>query len=200
TRIPATARRTGRRRGKNGSATVWMAFTWERLTQPEGARGKGMLDTTNFDGRHAGGMSCRKGTAPPPYLRLGMGLLGAILVGGLPSGCGSGKTAPGTRLEGAVTLDGNPIAEGNLQFVPQDPGGGSPVVAAIKGGRYVAPTVPRGKIRVLVTATKKTGKMITTYSQPYEEIVNIIPDKYQQGIEITVTEDNPNLDFELRSR
>jgi hypothetical protein len=42
--------------------------------------------------------------------------------------------------------------------------------------------------------------MITAYSEPYEEKVSIIPSKYQDGIEITVTGDDSNRDFPLKSR
>jgi hypothetical protein len=119
----------------------------------------------------------------------------------LSCGCGSGgKPVNVARLEGAVTLDARPIVEGNLQFVPQEPGQGSPVGVPIKDGRYVAPAVPQGKVRVVVSATRKTGKMISVYSEPYEEVVSIIPDKYQDGIEIAVSGDDPNRNFALKSR
>src|SRR5262245_44083135 len=136
-----------------------------------------------------GGMSCPQRPAPPQALGFGARLGGWIMCGILAAGCGSGGSPAGpvARLGGSVTLDATPIAEGSLQFVPQDPGRGSPVAAAIKDGRYAAPAVPQGKVRVLISATRKTGKMIKEYSQPHEEIVSIIPEKYQGGIEITVT-------------
>ena len=127
---------------------------------------------------------------------LGMGLVSA-----LATGCGSGQSPyPGARLAGAVTLDGNPIAEGRLQFVPQEPDRGPPVCVDIKDGRYVAPSVPLGRVRVSISASKKTGRMIHEYSQPYEETVSIIPRVYEQGIAIAVTADEPNQNFELTSR
>ncbi len=131
---------------------------------------------------------------------LGVWLFGALTCATLMTGCGSKGSAAGARLEGAVTLDGNPITEGTLQFVPQQPSKEGPVMAPIKDGRYVAPAVPLGKIRVLVGATKKTGKMIKVYSEPYPEVVSIIPEKYRDGIEINVTGDNANQNFELKSR
>ncbi len=124
-----------------------------------------------------------------------------IFVISLVSGCGPDKpTYPAARLEGSVTLDGKPIAQGNLQFMPQDisqtPVTGAPIV----DGRYVAEAVPRGKLRVLLTATKETGKMIKEYSTPRPEVINLIPDKYRAGIPLEVTGDNLNQNFDLKSR
>ncbi len=134
------------------------------------------------------------------HRRIGTVLLATLWCATLVAGCSSKKSAAGAHLEGVVTLDGNPISEGTLQFVPQQPSKEGPVTASIKDGRYVAPAVPLGKIRVLVGATKKTGKMIKVYSEPYPEVVSIIPDKYRDGIEINVTGDNANQNFELKTR
>ncbi len=125
-----------------------------------------------------------------------------ILVIALLSGCGPGKpTYPSARLEGSVTLDGKPIAQGNLQFMPQDVSQAAPpTAAAIVDGHYVAEAVPRGKLRVLLSATKETGKMVTEYSTPRPEVINLIPDKYRPGIPIEVTGDNSKQDFALKSR
>lgn len=118
----------------------------------------------------------------------------------LLSGCGPGKpTYPSTRLEGNVTVDGKPIVQGNLQFVPHNPSQGPITAALIDDGRYVAEAVPRGKMRVLLTATKETGKMIKEYSTPRPEVINLIPEKYRAGIPIEVAGDNVNQDFALKS-
>lgn len=128
--------------------------------------------------------------------RLGM-LLGVALV----IGCGADKpTFPAARLEGNVTVDGKPIAEGNLQFVPRDVGQAPVTGAAIVDGRYLAERVPLGKLRVVINATKETGKMVTEYSTPRPQVINLIPEKYRSGIPIEVTGDNANLNFDLKSR
>ena len=114
------------------------------------------------------------------------------------AGCGSGP--PLGTVSGRITLDGQPIAQGNLQFVPQDASQGPTTGTPIVDGRYVAEAVPRGKLRVLPTAIKETGKMIKEYSSSRPEVVNLIPEKYRAGISIEVTGDNPSQDFALKSR
>jgi hypothetical protein len=131
----------------------------------------------------------------------GKRLLAVIVLGSVLAGCGSGKPAyPAARLEGGVTVDGRPIAKGNVQFLPQGPGKAPVTQASIVDGRYVAAAVPRGKVRVLLTATQETGKMVAAYSEPHPEVVNLIPEKYRSGIEIEVTADNLSQDFALTSR
>jgi hypothetical protein len=136
---------------------------------------------------------CRAGVV---MQRLGM-ILGVALV----IGCGADKpTFPAARLEGNVTVDGKPITEGNLQFVPRDVGQAPVTGAAIVDGRYLAERVPLGKLRVVINATKETGKMVTEYSTPRPQVINLIPEKYRSGIPIEVTADNANLNFDLKSR
>jgi hypothetical protein len=116
------------------------------------------------------------------------------------AGCGT-SGLPTAKLEGTVTLDGTPIATGGIQFRPKDPKGQAPPAGAvISDGKYSAKGVPIGKVVVMVTATKETGKTITQGSDSRPEAVNIIPQKYQKGIEIDVTGDNPNQNFELKSK
>jgi hypothetical protein len=128
-------------------------------------------------------------------------MLRMILLAASVVGCDAGKPAyPTARLEGNVTLDDKPIPEGNLQFVPQDVGQLPMAGAPIVDGRYVALAVPQGRLRVLLSATKTTRKMVKEYSTPRPEVVNLIPAKYRAGIPIEVTGDNANLNFALRSR
>jgi hypothetical protein len=129
-------------------------------------------------------------------------MLGMLLLAASVLGCDAGKsTYPTARLEGSVTVDDQPIPEGNLQFVRQDGGQAVVTAAAIVDGRYVAESVPRGRLRVLLSATKATGKMIKEYNTPRPEVINLIPAKYRMtGIPIEVTGDNANLNFALRSR
>ena len=119
----------------------------------------------------------------------------------LLSGCRAGKGEyPAARLQGAVTVDGKRVEQGTIQFVPQHLESGPITQAVIQNGAYVAEAVPLGKMRVVIHAKKKTGRLITGYSTPYPEIINIVPAKYRQGIELDVSGDNPELDFKLVSK
>ena|SRR5437899_1171893 len=131
-------------------------------------------------------------------------VLATILLSVLSAGCDGGPAKPSypsTRLEGMVTVDGHPIPAGTVQFLPPQ-GSKAPVVEAqIKDGRYVAANVPVGKVRVLFTAVEKTGKVDTkSTSQPVPEVVNIIPDRYRDGLDVEVTADGAKKDFDLKSR
>jgi len=127
--------------------------------------------------------------------------LGIVLAGFLVAGCSSGKSNQGTvTLEGNVTLDGKAIADGSLQFMPREKGQSNPAMAQIVNGRYVAVGVPKGKVQVLLTALRKTGRMIKEYDETRPEVVSMIPERYKSGIEINVTGDDPNKNFELKSK
>jgi hypothetical protein len=127
--------------------------------------------------------------------------VGVVLIVAL-AGCGrtgGGPSYPSARLEGAVTIDRQPVEKGTVQFVPPAGSPAKVVEADIKDGRYVATGVPIGKVRVLFTAVKETGRTDTkSTSQPVPEVVNLIPESYRDGLEITVAGDNPNQNFELK--
>jgi hypothetical protein len=116
----------------------------------------------------------------------------------LSAGCSHPVNAhPTARLEGKVAIDGQPILTGRIQFFPKGPG--QPDDADISDGHYLADRVPLGKVRVTFTAVKETGKMIHEPGHEFPELVSIIPDKYQQGLDIEVSGDNPSQDFVLVS-
>jgi hypothetical protein len=124
-------------------------------------------------------------------------LSAAILAAG---GCGAGHNGhPTARLEGQVTVDGQPIHNGRIQFFPIR-GGGQPCDSEINDGHYLAELVPNGKVRVVFTSVKETGKMIHEPGHTFPELVSIIPEQYQSGIEIDVDGDNPKQDFKLVSK
>ena len=131
----------------------------------------------------------------------GTALLGSATA--LLTGCGQGgPDRPSTQLEGSVTLDEQPIAEGTISFFPQQKGQAQPVKAPITQGHYQADGVPLGKVLVRFTATKQTGKEITIpdSDEKYMETVSIIPPKYKQGISIDVSADKKTHDFALTSK
>ena len=126
-------------------------------------------------------------------------LAGCVCLALFTAGCGRSavKTA---RLAGSVTLDGQPLKEGRLQFMPMDQDAAGPATAEIAGGRYQAANVPLGNVKAYITATRETGKMNTEYSQPFPERENIIPAKYAPGFDLTITGDKRDQNFVLESR
>ena len=125
-------------------------------------------------------------------------LLG-VLAAGHVAGCG-GPGFPSARLEGTVTVDGQPVETGNISFTPTQADRGSGATATISGGRYVAEGVPQGKVRVYFDATRETGRTIEQFGKPYPETVNVIPEKYRAGMEIDVSGEEVNQDFKLTSQ
>jgi hypothetical protein len=116
-------------------------------------------------------------------------------------GCRESKpTVPTATLTGLVTIDGQPIPKGSIKFMPPSGSTAQPGSAEIVEGRYEATNVPLGQVRVMFYATKETGKMITEYSEPYPEVVNIIPKKHQSGMDLQVASDGGQQDFALTSK
>jgi hypothetical protein len=119
------------------------------------------------------------------------------------AGCGSGgPTKPTGHLEGAVTLDGQPIIRGTISFFPQQKGQAQPSKAQIVDGHYKAEGVPLGKVLVRISATKETGKEIAIphSNEKYAETVSIIPPKYRSGISLQISADTKTHDFQLSSK
>lgn len=121
------------------------------------------------------------------------------------AGCGgSGRQA----IEGTVTLDGQPLAEGYLRLRPE-PGTASPAAGApVKDGAYaIAPEggTFAGKFRVEITAMRPSGRKLThpETGQPYDEKIQVLPPRYNKASElrVDVVEGEANrFDFELVSK
>jgi hypothetical protein len=109
-------------------------------------------------------------------------------------GCGGSGT--GASLYGKVTLDGAPIEQGTLQFVPSD-GKGQPVGANVVAGAYQVDDVPAGPVAVNIDARKQTGVMDIGSGRTAPKLESIIPDKYSQGISIEVKRGKREQNFEL---
>jgi hypothetical protein len=117
------------------------------------------------------------------------------------AGCG------GNVLEGSVTLDGQPLAEGTISLIPK--GGGASFGAEIKNGKYSLTGLQQKKIlpgtyRVEINSFKKTGKTIPNKSDAgtsIEETVQLIPTRYNSKSELTteITSGSNTGNFELKS-
>jgi hypothetical protein len=97
-------------------------------------------------------------------------ILLTFLVCVLTLGCGDPKLY---RVVGTVSWQGQAVADGNINFLPED-GSVHPVTAKITNGRYDA-KVPPGKMKVEIWADKDLG-----YSAAMHQNVKtrLIPEQY----------------------
>lgn len=128
----------------------------------------------------------------------GLGLL-------LLAGCGGSSDRQ--ALEGTVTFDGVPLAEGSIVFSPL-PGTRGPTAGgqvndgkfsvSPKGGTFV------GTFRVEITATRKTGRKVMDpmLGKEVDDITQYIPMRYNRQSELTaeVTEGSNQFEFALTSK
>ncbi|MEA1951327.1 MAG: hypothetical protein U9N87_08080 [Planctomycetota bacterium] len=128
----------------------------------------------------------------------GLGLL-------LLAGCG--PSSDRQALEGTVTLDGAPLAEGSITLRPLPGTRGPPAGGKISEGKFsVSPEEGTfaGTFRVEITASRKTGRQVTDqFGNPVDEMAQYIPTKYNRQSELTVEikADTPNkLKFDLASQ
>ena len=91
---------------------------------------------------------------------------------------------PNTNLGGIVTIDGTPVADGMITFTSPD---GRVIASSIRQGYYKSEQVPLGKVRVVVTASRETGRTLVVDGQPSPEILNLVPPKYHGGFALDVT-------------
>lgn len=129
------------------------------------------------------------------------GLLLLVLATAAGGACTSQThpTTPTVDMSGSVTVDGAPVADGAVQFVPKD-GSLPPVSAVVKGGRYSGVRVPIGPATALVSGYQETGRTVQQFSSTVPERVNVIPAKYVDGIAVTISGDKPDRDFVLSSK
>lgn len=128
-------------------------------------------------------------------------LLSALFVIALLAGC-SLKPAGG-KVKGTVTLDGQPLATGQILFVAVDQSSPS-AEAAITAGEFEA-LVPPGEKRVEIRAPKVTGKkkMYDTPDSPtVDTVVELLPAKYNVNSELKMTVDGTaqEQNFDLKSK
>jgi hypothetical protein len=115
-------------------------------------------------------------------------------------GC-EGGSKPGTaRLQGKITIDGQPPppgALGTISFRATGPGQASSTSAEIIDGEYDCPDVPQGDVTVFIQLVQPTGKTIDEGGRQYPELRNLVPSKYDLGINLEISGSNPNQNFEL---
>lgn len=118
-------------------------------------------------------------------------LLGLALLGLAVVGCGGGTgTVPRGAVDGTVTLGGTPLADGVIRFLPTDGTTGPMVETEIRNGGFSLPKATGpcvGTQRVEIVSFRKTGKKIVNEGVESEEIVQVVPERYNTASELTVT-------------
>ncbi len=117
------------------------------------------------------------------------------------SGCGH------QTIEGTVMLDGQPLQEGYITFLPQKETEGAGAGTKIQEGKFLveAPDEPlQGSYRVEITAKGKTGrKTVDGSGQRRESEGQILPKRYNADSTLTAEikpEEAKPLTFELTSK
>jgi len=117
------------------------------------------------------------------------------------SGCREPNRA---AVGGKVTLDGQPVEEGTISFIPPSGHPGPTAWGPIKEGTYAisahqgpAPTANRVEIHW----TRRTGRK-SPYFPEMDEYREAIPDRYHRDsqLQVEVKPGENRLDFELKSQ
>lgn len=108
------------------------------------------------------------------------------------------------HVAGQVKLDGKPLAEGTIDFLPA--GGDGPTASAIiKEGAYSLKITPGAKV-VKIEGFEKIGEHKYDKNNPESPMVAdfkpIVPEKYNTNSELKceITEETKQQDFELTSK
>lgn len=136
--------------------------------------------------------------AMPPGSRLLLLLLTAACL----AAAGCGPPDPRVKVEGTVTLDGRPLADGQVIFNHDDRRLGAEG-AAIAAGRFSIRVHP-GSHRVEIMSVLREERPVPAGGLPEQGITfrNLVPSRYNEQTTLTadVTPTGPNrVDFELTS-
>lgn len=122
-------------------------------------------------------------------------------------GCGSGNK--GAVVAGDVTLDGQPLAEGAIKFIPLPGTSGAVTGTEIKDGKYklrAETGAGIGPNRVEITAMRKSGKMVQAPMGPpgtmVEMEVSAVAPRFNTASTLTydVKPGENNADFAVESK
>lgn len=122
-------------------------------------------------------------------------------------GCNSSDSQRGA-VSGSVTLDGEPLEQGSIMFVPLPGTSGSVAAGAIEGGRYLILQevgAALGTNKVEIRSSRKTGRTIRKYgphTRPVDEVIQLIPQNYNKKsiLKVDVTSGSNVLDFDLTTQ
>jgi len=105
---------------------------------------------------------------------------GALGVMAVVAGCGTDQGPERAAVSGTVKVDGEPLADGAISFLPTDGTVGPAAGGTVKDGAFDIPKedgVVVGKNRVEITGNRKTGRKVPDAGKPgsmQEEVVSAI--------------------------
>lgn len=122
------------------------------------------------------------------------------------TGCGKSSGIEKVVFTGNVSLDGQPISNGEIRFFPiegtEGPVSGSPIVDGTYETKY-RDGIPVGKHRVEIMAYRaKGGSVPAEIAREGGATEQYLPPKYNTSSELTrsVESDTETMDFELTSK
>jgi hypothetical protein len=126
-------------------------------------------------------------------------------------GCGGGYSGPARgAVQGRVMIDGAPVEEGVIAFIPAAGTSGPSAGGVVLAGNYSIPEEKGpvvGTYRVEIRASRKTDRKIEAGS-PFppgtmiDETIDLIPAKYNSASELEheIVAGANTLDFELQTK
>lgn len=122
------------------------------------------------------------------------------------TGC-SRADANRAAMSGRVTLDGTPIEEGSILFVPVEGAAGNVTGGPIKQGRYELPRHAGafvGRNRVEIRSPRATGRTIQDApgTAPSQEVIQTVARRFnaESTLEVDVKPDKNEVDFAVASQ
>ena len=102
-------------------------------------------------------------------------------------------------VEGTVTLDGTPIADGRINFGPMAGSSGTATGATIVNGKYSA-RASAGEMVVTIRSQKKETIQDPDHGDMVQ-MTELVPEKYNQQSELkaTIQPGNKKFDFDLKT-
>lgn len=122
-------------------------------------------------------------------------------------GCGP-SGPPRAEVSGVVTLNGQPVSEGSINFFPTEGNTGPEAGGAIRDGKYHIPRAQGpvlGKNRVELRSFQKSGRRIQDPTAPpgtmTEEINNVFPAEFNRDSKLVrdIQPGKNDLPFELEA-
>jgi hypothetical protein len=118
------------------------------------------------------------------------------------AGCGGGS---GAAVSGSVSLDGAPLDDATITFVPESGGQRQAAWAPVAGGKYAIDSssgLGTGKFRVEIRAVRSGGDKANPNEPTLMTAKDIVPSKYNSQSE-SIAEIKPgknSVDFNLKTK